>query len=396
MIDFNEEHIVWNIKDSHSELTINEGALRQILRNIFECDDNDINEYILNLEKDVKVSMLAESVEDLLKYVKYEGFHKDELNEYFYDFNEFVESLNSILECFFSDYKQISKIFDRVIVLNEKPHRYIIKQLMMVYGVLVGNKEYLSKKLLLDPLNKKNIKLKKVRNKNLNLDENYFMRKDFNYILNKQNEFTSFLESLSMNGTYEQICHKSLNMYYYNLFSKMVDLALFTERIAASTKYIRIFDGASEEVLKKKVIDKEIVKDICGHSMKFLEIEGVLTRDFILKKELESLYDEIVGEDEINFFNIVFEECKDSLKEELYNHYNLDIKDKFSCIKILDNLLIEDPYQDLFEKFLDGEIKSNSFEEYNPEIKETAINLLKKEIYYFLYKFIYEHERVNA
>lgn len=202
-------------------------------------------------------------------------------------------------------------------------------------------------------------------------------KKDYDIILSKQTEFTILLENLEMNGTYEQLCHKSLNLYYYNSFSKMVDLTMFTERIYSSAKYIRFFYNNGS----KSLFDKDIIRSFCERSLSLLKLEGILTREFALKKELESIEYEIVGEDEITFLNIVFEECKDSLKEKLIGLNKDKTEDQLCCIKVLDILLLENAYENLFKTLLEGNIMTNFFTDYDNKNENKAGDYLKKEMH---------------
>lgn len=389
VVNFNDEHFIWNVDSEIFKLSINDGTLRQTLRDIvFESDENELDEYVRSLEKDVKLSLIAESVEELLDNVKNEKVSSEHIGEYFYSFEEFEDSLKAILECFLIKDEEIMEFLEWVFLVCENPNRYIVKQLMMIYGVLICNGVKVSKKALMEPLSNNNLKLKKLINKNLSYDSLGWKKKDYNIILSKQTEFIIFLENLQMNGTYEQLCHKSLNLYYYNTFSKMVDLTMFTERIYLSAKYLRIFYSNGSKTSE----DKNKIRSFCERSLSLLNLEGILTREFALKKELESKDYEIVGEDEITFLNIVFEECKDSLKEKLIGQS----KDQLCCIKVLDILLLENPYDDLYNALLDGKIKTDFVADYDNKNENKTEDYLKQEIYYYLYNLISGHEQMNA
>ncbi|MFJ7921564.1 hypothetical protein ACIQ6U_17600 [Lysinibacillus fusiformis] len=390
VVDFNDEHFIWKVDSEIFKLSINDGTLRQTLRYIFESDEKELNEYVMCLEKDVKLSLIAESVEELLDNVKNEKVSSEYIGEYFYSYEEFDDSLKAILECFLIKDEEIIKLLDWVFVVCENPNRYIVKQLMMIYGLFLCNGVKVSKKALMEPLNNNNLKLKKLINKNLSYDSSAWKKKDYDIILSKQTEFIILLENLQMNGTYEQLCHKSLNLYYYNTFSKMVDLTMFTERIYSSAKYLRIFYSNGSRTYE----DKNKIRSFCERSLSLLNLEGILTREFALKKELESKDYEIVGEDEITFLNIVFEECKDSLKEKLIGQSK--DKDQLCCIKVLDILLLESPYDDLYNALLDGKIKTDFVADYDNKNENKTEDYLKQEIYYYLYNLISGHEQMNA
>lgn len=125
------------------------------------------------LEKDVKLSLIAESVEELLNNVINKTVYLEDVEGYFYSYEEFVDSLKAILECFLVKDEEIMKFSDWVLEVCENPNRYIIKQLMMIYGMFIRNGVNVSKKALMKPLNNNNLKLKKVRNKNLSFGRFY-------------------------------------------------------------------------------------------------------------------------------------------------------------------------------------------------------------------------------
>lgn len=396
MVEFNERHILWNVKEENRKLIISEGALLQTLKSILKCNDDEIKEYILALERDVKVSLLASYVEDIVANVNEEVLSIEPFNEYFYEYTDFMDELGSILEYFISDDKKCLAISDKITSLNPKPNLTIIKPLMMFYGVLACNENYFSKKMILDPLNPGNITLKKVRNRYLNLDGNYSDRKDYKSILVDQSELTVFLENIQMNGTYEQSINKSINMYYYNKFTRMIDITLFTERVVKSVKYLNYLSEWKKEDYSVKKDDIIVLENLSEFSLSFLNIEGMLTRGFVLKRALELIHEKEIGKEEIEFLNIVFEECRDELKEELCNFNAVQSGDIHSYGKLLNILNLEEPYEEILENMLSEKIETNSFEEYYMDKRENVIDFLKQDIFYFLYKHSREHEQVNA
>lgn len=242
----------WDIKDGKLKLLISNEMLSQMIIEVLECDEIEFQEYKTCLEKDVIISLLAETVENTLDQIQNGNLNRELLKGYFYTYEDFGEGLKSILECYEIDEKKITEYVGRVFEVCDSPNEYIIKQLMMIYCQMICKGFNVSKKELLAPLTNKSLKLKKVRNKYLKFNKLYWNQKDYKVIMDKQLEFTTFLENLQMNGTYEQLCHKSLNLYYYNLFSRMVDLALFTEVICSTSRYIKIFTNAPWLCIRRK------------------------------------------------------------------------------------------------------------------------------------------------
>lgn len=384
-----DEHFNWGIEDGKLKLSVKHKTFSKIT-DILECDEIEFQEYMVCLEKDVVMSLLAEYVENTLKQIQKGELNKELFREYLFTYEDFEFSLRSILECFIIGDKEVTESFDWVFEVCDFPNDYIFKQLMMVYGLLICKGYNVSKKNLLTPLTSKNLKLKKIRNKNLRLKTMYWEQNDYKLIMDKQIEFTIFLENLQMNGTYEQLCNKSLNLYYYNLFSRMVNLALFTEVICSTSNYIKLFENAPAYVYEDKEIDSGFIKRLCERSLIFLDLEGILVREFILKREMKSTYDNNL---DITFLNKVFEKCKGALREFLYQMNNYHSDENMRRVRVLDSLFLENAYDELYEKFIKGKIKTDFYVEYGLEKKQNAPYFLKKEVYYNLYKLFSEDER---
>lgn len=391
----NDELFTWCIEEGALNLKTN-GVFYQMIIEILECNETEFQQYIDCLKKDVIMGVLSEVVEEMLDKNQNRVLNNRMFEKYFYSYEEFGESFRSILEYYLLEDEKITKDFDWVFEVCELPNKYIIKQLLMIYGLIICNGYNVSKEVLLNPLNSENLKLKKVRNKNIKFNKIYWEQSDYKKIMNKQTEFTIFLDNLQMNGTYEQQCHKSLNLYYYNLFSGMIDLALFTEVICTEAKYINLFKDAPGFVYKENGIDKNFIKNICESSFGLLEVKGSLLKEHILKRKIKSYAYQMIDEEDIVFFNDIFKKCKLSLKNFLYqiDHNHLD--EEVNEIKKLDYLFAENAYDELFRRFIDRQIITDFYEVNSLKMEKDAHYYIKKEVYYNLYKLFSEYEQMNA
>lgn len=395
MENFQQGPFSWSINESKLTLNVNNKKLFQMIMERLNSNEAETREYIDLLEKDIIVRQLAKTVENVMQRIKNGNSDKTIIEKYFYRIDEYGEMLQSTLEEYIADNMKIVDYAYRIDEVSDNPNHLIMKQLMLVYGLMISNGYNVSKKDILEPLNNKTLKLKKLRNKTMNFKENYHEHNDYIIIEDKQVEFTTFLDILNRNGTHEQLNHKSLNLYYYNKFSGMIDLTLFAEAIYSGSTYVRRFKNQSLDIYKRRVINRNIFSELCMNYSFLIRLEGILVKEFFLKRDLKYITQILFDTEVIEFFNEIYRRCQDSL-EEFFEKFLDDYKSETGLFKqkMLDILFSQDPYKFLYERLQNSGNKIDFFSTRYLKDEEKVGDLIKKDIFYNVYKiFLSTDER---
>lgn len=388
-----ENLFTWSKKNEEFELEI----LDPVLKDYFEIflgksNEKIINKFIEGFKADVIVNLMSSSLDNLLTYMKSHEINNCDL---FYENDQFIRELSYYIKKINLDE------FDRVQVKLDELDFNISSALnskLIPFGAYaLVNSPKLTDKLFGDILHNINhLQLKWLTRSSPNTQKE---NSDTSKILWAQTSFEDYVQLLNFSiisqdkTESEKKYNMSLNLYYFNLHTSLVDVYLLSDKLYKKSRLIRFQRQMPNRLYEKLDYTEKYTfkQNLCENIANVLMIKGLLFKNYILKYHMNS--DEINNLDFTYFINFLMVKCMEQLKEAIILTHETEMNAQKMPLEIKSDFLIlgklskiSDPYTKLIKKIA-GKFIATDYPVYGKN------NCIKYEIYHYAYKSIYQMKK---
>ncbi|WP_042476482.1 hypothetical protein [Bacillus ndiopicus] len=356
----------WILKDIDDDL-------KDIINIILGGKKKLYNKFVRYLEADVKVSLLAKTVEDLTNKMNKDA--KKNASELFYSYENWKAELGITIKDFADEsqeYTIIDKLHDYPKNIN---HKYT-KDLIYFHSAILANSKIYYSILFERPLE---VSVKEVL---YNISDGYpklvNYKIDNQLIVDSQQLMNYYISKLNEK---KFKYNKSLNFYFFNNSTKLYDLNIITNVLAKKSRIAKNFSiYPLKEYTKKSNVFYNIIKNLCRDSIDLVNYNGILTKELLIKVSFDNKI--MDGEMLYKAHSNIYNKCLEDLGNVISN-VSSSQEEKSREHFIYDELIKEDPYESHLKKFEQKIKKIN-------EKAQSTKDLMWKEFYFYNYLAVYD------
>lgn len=379
-------YVIWELNEKCWCLKIIDDEFKSSVPKFLRNNEKLYKKFIESLEADVKVSLLAKTVLDLINIVK----NKNEINEkevtsLFNDSTEFRKEMKSFIAYFTSEPDERKFILSKLEEYGDNIRFTITKDLLFFYAFVLTHSVNRSSQSFKEPLTDLGkLKLKRISGNYPNFND--IEKADNEIMIKSQLAFENYILKLN-NKDFKY--NGSLNFYFFNQLTRIYDLHILTNGIAKKTKLAKRYNAYPlQNYGKLKYQERYKFKQgLCKNKAHLINLNGVLTKKFLIKNYINSEFTSDITF--LNLFNNFYDICMEELLSAIYNKHVevIQMNEGVNRNLIVYNELIkENPYEKYMKK-LEKKIKI-----FDSPIENTR-DLVWREFYYYTYLAIYNFSK---